>query len=174
MFTISNTGLTTIIRVQDLTVIVARRPAKKGMFRYEAIADMIAVDELLKHTLETDNFDAIKRLFSGYCPKREALAYAARVSTNPKALVELLDVLNILKEKRPVVDNVLAEYRLRDGYAIRLESNPGGLELVEYENGNVLATSRILSLREGQTRIKRTVANIEEMEGVSFQIIKSA
>ena len=73
-----------------------------------------------------------------------------------------------------MVDNVLAEYRLRDGYAIRLESNPGGLELVEYENGNVLATSRILSLREGQTRIKRTVANIEEMEGVSFQIIKSA
>jgi len=173
MFTISNIGLTTIIRVQNLTVIVARRPAKKGMFRYEALSDMIAVDELLKDTLETENFDALKRLFSGYCPKREALSYAARVSINPKALVELLDALNILKEKRPVVDTVLAEYRLRDGYAIRLENN-NGLELVEYENGNVLATSRILSLREGQTRIKRTVANIEEMEGVSFQIIKSA
>jgi len=173
MFTISNIGLTTIIRVQNLTVIVARRPAKKGMFRYEALSDMIAVDELLKDTLETENFDALKRLFSGYCPKREAWTYAARVSINPKALVELLDALNILKEKRPVVDTVLAEYRLRDGYAIRLENN-NGLELVEYENGNVLARSRILSLREGQTRIKRTVANIEEMEGVSFQIIKSA
>lgn len=174
MFTISNTGFTTIIRIQDLTVIVARRPLKKGMFGYHSMADMTAVDELLKETLELDELDAIKRLFSGYCPKREAFSYAARVSIDPKALVELLESLNILKEKKPVVDNVLAEYRLRDGYAIRLERNPTGLELVEYENGNVLATSRILSVREGQTRIKRTVNNIEEMEGVSFQIIKSA
>lgn len=174
MFTISNIGLTTLIRVQDLTVIVARRPAKKGMFRYESMADMIAVDELLLDTLETDHFDAFKRLFSGFCPKREAFSYATKVSPEPRALVDLLEALGILKEKKPVKDNVLAEYRLRDGYAIRLENTPSGLALVEYENGNPIASASVLSLREGQSRIKKTVSNIEDLENVSFQIIKPA
>ena len=174
MLKISNVGLTTIIRVQEITVIVARRPAKKGMFFYEALSDIIAIDELLKNIIEVDQMDAIKRLFSGYCPKREAYWYASQVSVDPKALVELLEALGVLKEKKPVKETVLAEYRLRDGYAIRLEEAGSGLVLAEYEHNKLISTARVLSLREGQSRIKKTVANIEDLENVSFQIIKPA
>jgi hypothetical protein len=174
MFTITHVGFNTIIRVQDITVIVARRPAKKGMFFYETLSDTIAIDELLKHVIELDQLDAIKRLFSGYCPKREAYSYAAKISVDPKALVDLLEALGVLKEKKPVKDSVHAEYRLRDGYAIRLEETSAGLVLAEYEHGNLVSTARVLSLREGQSRIKKTVANIEDLENVSFQIIKPA
>lgn len=174
MLHVSNVGLTTIIRVQELTVIVARRPARKGMFKYEALADMIAVDELLKHELEVEDFDSFKRLFSGFCPKREAYSYAAKVSPEARALVSLLEELGILKEKKVVKDTVHAEYRLRDGYTIRLEELEGGLALVEYENGNPIARAGVLSLREGRSRIRKTVSNIESLENVSFQIIKSA
>lgn len=173
MFTLSNIGFNTIIRNQELTVIVARRPLRKGMFHYEIMADMIAVDELLKTVLETEDLVHFKRLFSGFCPKKEAPMYAKKVSDAPAELIQLLEDLGILKEKPVIKDSVLAEYRLRDGYAIKLE-NEGGLSINEYQGSTLIARAHVLSLREGQSRIKQCVNNIEELEKVSFQIIKSA
>lgn len=174
MFTISNTGLNTIIRNQDLTVIVARRPRRKGMFAYEIMADMIAVDELLRNEMETDDLNALKRLFSGHCPKREAPHYANKISDDPRGLVAILESLGVLKEKPVIKDNVLAEYALRDGYAIKLEQEDDGLYIKEYQGKTLEATTSVLTLREGLSRIKMSVDNIERLERVSFQIIKSA
>lgn len=127
MFILTNVGLNTIIRNQDLTVIIARRPRRKGLFGYEIMADMLAVDELLRNEMETDDLGAFKRLFSGYCPKREAYQYASKISIDPKGLVDVLEALGVLKEKPVVQDNVLAEYVLRDGYAIKLEQLEDGM-----------------------------------------------
>lgn len=174
MFMMTSVGLNTIIRTQDLTVIIARRPRRKGMFAYEIMADMIAVDELLRDEMETDDMTAFKRLFSGYCPKREAYQYAAKLSDEPKELVSLLEALSLLKEKPAVQDNVLAEYALRDGYILRLESLDDGLYVTEYQGKVLEAKTKVLSVREGRSRIKMCVDNIERLERVSFQIIKSA
>lgn len=174
MFMMTDVGLNTIIRTQDLTVIIARRPKRKGMFGYHVMADMIAVDELLREEMATDDMTAFKRLFSGFCPKREAYQYAAKLSDEPKELVALLEVLSLLKEKPPVQDNVLAEYALRDGYTIRLENLDDGLHITEYQGKELEAKTKVLSVREGRSRIKMCVNNIETLERVSFQIIKSA
>lgn len=174
MFMLTNAGLNTIIRNQDLTVIIARRPRRKGMFGYEIMADMIAVDELLRNEMDIDDLNPFKRLFSGYCPKREAYQYAARISDDAKELVEVLQSLGLLKEKPVVKDNVLAEYALRDGYSIKLEQEEDGLYINEYQGKELEAKATVLSVREGRSRIKMTVQNIERLERVSFQIIKSA
>lgn len=174
MFMLTNAGLNTIIRNQDLTVIIARRPRRKGMFGYEIMADMIVVDELLRNEMDIDDLNPFKRLFSGYCPKREAYQYAARISDDAKELVEVLQSLGLLKEKPVVKDNVLAEYALRDGYSIKLEQEEDGLYINEYQGKELEAKATVLSVREGRSRIKMTVQNIERLERVSFQIIKSA
>lgn len=174
MFQLSNVGFNTIIRTQDLTVIIARRPRRKGMFGYEIMADMLSVDELLRDEMETADLAAFKRLFSGFCPKREAYQYASKISDNARALVEVLEGLYILKEKPVVKDNVIAEYALRDGYAIKLEAEDDGLFIKEYQGKALEAKTKVLSLREGRSRIKKSVTNIESLERVSFQIIKSA
>lgn len=174
MFTISNAGLNTIIRTQDLTVIIARRPRRKGMFGYEIMADMVAVDELLRNEMETDDLTAFKRLFSGFCPKHEAHQYAHKLSDAPRDLVSVLEAMGILKEKPVVKDSVIAEYALRDGYTIKLEQEDDGLYINEYQGKEVEAKTKVLSLREGRSRIKKSVQNIERLERVSFQIIKSA
>jgi hypothetical protein len=171
---LTNAGLNTIIRNQDLTVIIARRPRRKGMFGYEIMADMIVVDELLRNEMDIDDLNPFKRLFSGYCPKREAYQYAARISDDAKELVEVLQSLGLLKEKPVVKDNVLAEYALRDGYSIKLEQEEDGLYINEYQGKELEAKATVLSVREGRSRIKMTVQNIERLERVSFQIIKSA
>lgn len=174
MFLMTTVGLNTIIRTNDLTVIVARRPRRKGMFAYEIMADMIAVDELLRNEMETDDLTAFKRLFSGFCPKREAYQYAFKVSEAPKELVEVLEAIGLLKEKPVEKDNVIAEYALRDGYSIKLEHDDSGLFINEYQGKELLGKTTVLSLREGRSRIKMCVNNIETLERVSFQIIKSA
>lgn len=174
MFSISNIGFSTIIRNQDLTVIVARRPRRKGMFGYEIMADMIAVDELLRNEMETDDLNAFKRLFSGYCPKREAYQYASKISELPRELVNILEALGLLKEKPVVKESVIAEYALRDGYCIKLEEEADGLYINEYQGKSVEAKTKVLTLREGRSRIRMCVQNIERLERVSFQIIKSA
>jgi hypothetical protein len=174
MFLMTSVGLNTIIRNQDLTVIVARRPRRKGMFAYEIMADMLAVDELLRDELGTDDLTALKRLFSGYCPKREAYQYASKMSDMPKELVAVLEALGVLKEKPVVQDNVLAEYALRDGYTLKLENLDDGLYITEYQGKEMEAKTKVLSVREGRSRIKMCVSNIENLERVSFQIIKSA
>lgn len=174
MFQMSTVGFNTIIRTQDLTVIVARRIGKKGRFFYDIMADMIAVDELLRDEMETDDLTAFKRLFSGYCPKREAGQYAGKISDAPRELVEILQSLGILKEKPVEKETVFAEYALRDGYTIKLEELDGELYLTEYQGKTLEAKAGVLSLREGLSRIKKTVQNIENLERVSFQIIKSA
>lgn len=174
MFTLSNIGFNTIIRTQDLTVIVARRPRRKGMFAYEIMADMLAVDELLRNEMETDDLTAFKRLFSGYCPKREAFQYATKLSDAPRELVTVLEALGLLKEKPVVKDSVIAEYALRDGYTIKLEQLDDGLHITEYQGKELEAKTRVLTLREGRSRIRMSVQSIESLERVSFQIIKSA
>lgn len=174
MFTISNTGLNTIIRNQDLTVIIARRPRRKGMFGYEIMADMLVVDELLRNEMETDDLGSFKRLFSGFCPRHEARQYASKISDSAGELVEVLSMLGILKEKPVIKDNVIAEYALRDGYSIRLEQDEDGLYIKEYQGKELEAKTSVLSMREGRSRIKQSVQNIERLERVSFQIIKSA
>jgi len=174
MFLMTTAGLNTIIRTQDLTVIIARRPKRKGMFGYHVMADMIAVDELLREEMETDDMTAFKRLFSGFCPKREAYQYAAKLSDEPKELVLLLEAMSLLKEKPAVQDNVFAEYALRDGYTIKLEGMDDGLYVTEYQGKELEAKTKVLSMREGRSRIKMCVDNIERLERVSFQIIKSA
>lgn len=174
MFMLSNIGFNTIIRTQDLTVIVARRPRRKGMFAYEIMADMLAVDELLRNEMETDDLTAFKRLFSGYCPKREAFQYATKLSDAPRELVAVLEALGLLKEKPVVKDNVIAEYALRDGYTIKLEQLDDGLHITEYNGKELEAKTRVLTLREGRSRIRMSVQSIESLERVSFQIIKSA
>lgn len=174
MFLMTTAGLNTIIRTQELTVIIARRPRRKGMFGYHVMADMIAVDQLLRDEMETDDLTSFKRLFSGFCPKREAYQYAAKLSDEPKELVALLEILGLLKEKPAVQDNVLAEYALRDGYTIKLESLEDGLHITEYQGKELEAKTKVLSVREGRSRIKMCVNNIETLERVSFQIIKSA
>ncbi len=174
MFMMTTVGLNTIIRTQDLTVIIARRPRRKGMFGYHIMADMIAIDELLVEEMETDDLTAFKRLFSGFCPKREAYQYAAKLSKEPKELVNTLEAMGMLKEKPAVHDNVLAEYALRDGYTIKLEQLEDGLYITEYQGKELDAKTTVLSIREGRSRIKRCVENIERLERVSFQIIKSA
>lgn len=174
MFQLSNVGFNTIIRNQNLTVIIARRPRRKGMFAYEIMADMISVDELLRNEMETEDLGAFKRLFSGFCPKREAFQYASKLSDSPRELVALLEALSLLKEKPEVVETVIAEYSLRDGYTIKLENEQSGLYINEYQGKVLEAKSQVFSLREGCARIRRTVENIETLEGVSFQIIKSA
>lgn len=175
MFTLSNIGFNTIIRTQDLTVIVARRPRRKGMFAYEIMADMIAVDQLLRDEMETDDLTAFKRLFSGYCPKREAIQYASKISECPRELVDVLEAMGVLKEKPVIKDTVIAEYALRDGYTIRLEEEEdGGLAINEYMGKRLEAKTKVLTLREGRSRILQSVQNIERLERVSFQIIKSA
>lgn len=174
MFTLINIGFNTVIRNQDLTVIVARRPRRKGMFAYYIMADMTAIDELLIEEMETDDLTALKRLFSGFCPKREAYQYASRISSDAKALVEALEALHILKEKPVVKDNVIAEYALRDGYAIKLEDENGELYINEYQGKILEAKTKVLTVREGRSRILMAVQNIERLERVSFQIIKSA
>lgn len=174
MFMMTNVGLNTIIRTQEVTVIIARRPKRKGMFGYHVMADVIAIDQLLREEMETDDLTAFKRLFSGFCPKREAYQYAAKLSDEPKELVALLEAMSLLKEKSQVEDNVVAEYALRDGYTIRLENLDDGLYITEYQGKELDAKTKVLSLREGRSRIKRCVENIENLERVSFQIIKSA
>lgn len=174
MCTLSNIGFNTIIRNQDLTVIVARRLGRKGTFAYQLMADMIAVDELLSEQMETDDFDSFRRLFSGFCPKREAYHYAAKLSEHPRDLVQLLESLGVLKEKPIVKDTVIAEYRLRDGYSIKLEEEADGRYINEYQGNELEAKTKVLSLREGRSQIKTAVQNIERLERVSFQIIKSA
>lgn len=174
MFTLSNIGFNTIIRTQDLTVIVARRPRRKGMFAYEIMADMIAVDDLLISEMATDDLTALKRLFSGYCPKREALQYASKISDCPRDLVQVLEAMGVLKEKPVVKDTVIAEYALRDGYTIKLEEEDGALFINEYMGKHLDAKTSVLTLREGRSRILQSVQNIERLERVSFQIIKSA
>lgn len=174
MFMLSNIGFNTIIRTQDLTVIVARRPRRKGMFAYEIMADMLAVDELLRNEMETDDLTAFKRLFSGYCPKREAFQYATKLSDAPRELVAVLETLGLLKEKPVIKDNVIAEYALRDGYTIKLEQLDDGLHITEYNGKELEAKTRVLTLREGRSRIRMSVQSIESLERVSFQIIKSA
>lgn len=174
MFTLINIGFNTVIRNQDLTVIIARRPRRKGMFVYHIMADMMAIDELLVEEMETEDITALKRLFSGFCPKREAYQYAGKISTDPKALVEALEALHILKEKPVVKDTVIAEYALRDGYAIKLEDEEGELYINEYQGKILEAKTKVLTVREGRSRILMAVQNIERLERVSFQIIKSA
>lgn len=173
MYILSSNGLNTIIRNQELTVIVSRRPLKKGRFEYVLMSDMISVDSLLKDTISVDDINHLKRLISGFCPKREAYQYAYQFSDAPRELVEILEMLGILKEKPVVKDTVIAEYRLRDGYSIKLE-NDNCLFLREYENGAKIAETRVFSLREGLSTIRKTVDNIETLENVSFQIIKQA
>ena len=82
--------------------------------------------------------------------------------------------MSLLKEKSQVENNVVAEYALRDGYTIRLENLDDGLYITEYQGKELDAKTKVLSLREGRSRIKRCVENIENLERVSFQIIKSA
>lgn len=173
MFTLTNPGLSTVIRLEDVTVIIARRPAKRGMFRYIPMADLMAIDQLLTEELSIDNLDHFKRLFSGYCPKREAAQYVRWFSTNPTALLNLLESKNMLKEKVKVEDNVLMDYRLRDGYRITLQNVAGTLYVVEEEKGSEIGKSKMLTLREGQSHVKKAVEAIENLEGVSFQIIKA-
>ena len=73
-----------------------------------------------------------------------------------------------------VKDSVIAEYALRDGYTIKLEQEDDALYINEYQGKEVEAKTKVLSLREGRSRIKKSVQNIETLERVSFQIIKSA
>ena len=79
----------------------------------------------------------------------------------------------MLKEKVKVEDNVLMDYRLRDGYRITLQNIAGTLYVVEEERGSEIGKSKMLTLREGQSHVKKAVEAIEELEDVSFQIIKA-
>lgn len=46
--------------------------------------------------------------------------------------------------------------------------------VTEYQGKSLEAKTKVLSVREGRSRIKMCVNNIENLERVSFQIIKSA
>lgn len=173
MFTLTNVGFNTIIRIEGVTVIIARRPAKKGMFRYIPMADLMDIDDLLIDELTVDNMEQFKRLFSGYCPKREAAQYVRWFSNNPTALLRTLEEKGLLKEKMKVEDTVLMDYRLRDGYRITLQNIEGKLFVIEEEKDKEISRSRMLSLRQGQSHVKQAVDAIENLEGVSFQIIKA-